>query len=71
MGKSVKSKPKSESLPIPGGLVMYLYDAGDSHRNFVRMDFLDYSTYHDYYMILDKRKLKEVADFINQYLENN
>ncbi len=35
-----KPKPKTESFPInDDALVMYLYDAGDSHRNFVRMDF--------------------------------
>ena len=70
-GKVTKPKSKSDSLSVSDGLVMYLYDAGDSHRNFVRMDFNDYSTYHDYCMILDRSKLKEVADFINKYLENN
>lgn len=70
MGKVAKSQPKTESLPISDGLIMYLYDAGDSHRNFVRMDFNDYSTYHDFHMILDRTKLKEMADFIYNYLEN-
>jgi predicted protein tyrosine phosphatase len=52
-------------------LVMYLYPAGDSSNNYVRVDFNDYSTYKDYCMIMDKSKLREVADFINKYLENN
>ena len=74
MGKSTKLK--TESLPIADGLVMYLYDAGDSPRKFIRMDFVttplenDYSTYHDFHMILDRATLKGMADFINQYLEN-
>jgi len=70
MGKSVKPKPKTESLSVADGLVMYLYDAGDSARRFIRMDFDDYSTYHDFHLILDRSKLREVADFINKYLEN-
>jgi predicted protein tyrosine phosphatase len=67
MGKSAKT----ESLPFADGLVMYLYPAGDSSNNYVRVDFNDYSTYKDYCMIMDKSKLREVADFINKYLENN
>lgn len=70
MRKSVKPKPKTESLSVADGLVMYLFDAGDSAGKFVRMDFNDYTTYNDYCMILNRAKLKEVADFINNYLEN-
>lgn len=66
MGKSAKT----ESLPISDGLVMYLYDAGDTGNNYVRMDFNDYSSYRDYFMIMDRSKLKEVGDFIKHFLEN-
>lgn len=65
MGKSAKT----DSLPISDGLVMYLHGAGDSGERYVRVDFNDYSTYKDFYMIMDRTKLREVADFINQYLE--
>ena len=67
----MRKSTKTESLPISDGLVMYLYDAGDSARKFIRMDFNDYSTYEDFYMIIDRIKLREVADFIYKYLENN
>ena len=60
---------KSESFPICDGLVMYLHGAGDSGERYVRVDFNDYSTYKDFYMIMDRTKLREVAYFINQYLE--
>lgn len=69
MGKSTKT----ESLPISDGLVMYLYNAGDSGERYVRVDFTDYSCYgraNNLNMIMDKEKLKEMADFINNYLEN-
>jgi hypothetical protein len=69
MGKSAKT----ESLPISDGLVMYLYGAGDSGERYVRVDFTDYSCYgraNNLNMIMDKEKLKEMADFILQYLEN-
>ena len=69
MGKSAKT----ESLPISDGLVMYLYGAGDSGERYVRVDFTDYSCYgraNNLNMIMDKEKLKEMADFINNYLEN-
>lgn len=62
---------KTESLPISDGLVMYLHGAGDSGDRYVRVDFNDYSTYKDFYMIMDRAKLKGVADFIYKYLENN
>ena len=65
MGKSAKT----DSLPISDGLVMYLHGAGDSGERYVRVDFNDYSTYKDFYMIMDRTKLREVAYFINQYLE--
>ena len=68
-GKSAKPKPKTESLPISDGLVMYLYDAGDSARNFIRMDFNDYSTYVDFFMILDRHTLRNMAEFITNYLD--
>lgn len=69
MGKSAKPKPKTQSLPISDGLVMYLYDAGDSARKFIRMDFNDYSTYDDFFMILDRQTLRNVAEFITSYLD--
>jgi hypothetical protein len=63
---------KSESFDInANGLVMYLYSAGDSGNKYTRVDFNDYSNYHDYYMIMDRKTLKGMADFINNYLENN
>ena len=62
---------KTESLPISDGLVMYLHGAGDSGDRYVRVDFNDYSTYKDFYMIMDRAKLKGVADFIYKYLEND
>lgn len=69
--KPSKPKPKTESLSVADGLVMYLYDAGDSARKFIRLDFNDYSTYHDFHMILDRATLKGMADFIYKYLEND
>ncbi len=69
VGKSAKPKPKTQSLPISDGLVMYLYDAGDSARKFIRMDFNDYSTYDDFFMILDRQTLRNVAEFITSYLD--
>ena len=66
MGKSAKT----DSLPISDGLVMYLHNAGDSGERYVRVDFNDYSSYKDFYMIMDRTKLREVADFINNYLDN-
>ena len=65
-GKSAKT----DSLPISDGLVMYLHGAGDSGDRYVRVDFNDYSTYKDFYMIMDKPTLKGMADFIYKYLEN-
>lgn len=66
MGKSAKT----DSLPISDGLVMYLHGAGDSGDRYVRVDFNDYSSYKDFYMIMDRTKLREVAEFILNYLEN-
>lgn len=66
MGKSAKT----DSLPISDGLVMYLHGAGDSGERYVKVDFNDYSTYKDFYMIMDRSKLKRMADFIYKYLEN-
>jgi hypothetical protein len=72
MGKTAKSKPKSESFPVnDDGLVMYLYSAGDNGNRYTRVEFNDYSTYNDYIMIMDRETLKGMADFINKYLENN
>jgi hypothetical protein len=68
MGKLVKSE--TTSLPISDGLVMYLYDAGDSCGNYSRVDFVNYSNYNDFLMIMDRSKLKEVAEFILKYLDN-
>jgi hypothetical protein len=63
---------KSESFPINAdGLVMYLYTAGDNGNRYTRVEFNDYSTYNDYIMIMDREALKGMADFINNYLENN
>lgn len=61
----------SESFPIEDDLVMYLYDAGDNRNKYVRVDFNDYSSYANFYMIMDRPKLKGLADFILKYLENN
>jgi alpha-beta hydrolase superfamily lysophospholipase len=68
--KSGKQPTKTDSLPISDGLVMYLHGAGDSGERYVRVDFNDYSTYKDFYMIMDRTKLREVAEFILKYLEN-
>ena len=71
MPKPAKPKLKSESFPINAdGLVMYLYDTGDNANRYVSMDFNDYSNYDKFYMILDRPTLKGMADFINNYLEN-
>jgi hypothetical protein len=68
MGKTAKS----ESFDINAdGLVMYLYSAGDNGDRYTRVEFNDYSTYNDYIMIMDRETLKGMADFINNYLENN
>ena len=69
MGKM--AKPKSASLPMSDGFVMYLYDAGDKRNKYIRLDFNDYANYDNFYMIVDREKLKRMADFINNYLENN
>lgn len=81
----MKSQTNKESLPLKGKkptksesfvieddcLVMYLHDAGDKRNKYIRLDFNDYANCDDFYMILDKQTLKRMADFINNYLENN
>jgi len=67
MGKSAKT----DSLPISDGLVMYLYDVADGDKRYVRVDFKDYSTYNRSYILMKRTKLKEMADFIYKYLDNN
>ena len=69
--KELLKQSKTESLPISDGLVMYLHGAGDSGERYVRVDFNDYSSYKDFYMIMDRPTLKGMADFIYKYLENN
>lgn len=66
MGKSAKT----ESLPISDGLVMCLYDVDSDNKKYVRVDFKDYSTYNRSYILMNRTKLKEMADFIYKYLEN-
>lgn len=67
MGKSAKT----DSLPISDSLVMYLYDVADGDKRYVRVDFKDYSTYNRSFILMNRTKLREVADFILKYLENN
>lgn len=63
---------RSQSFDINAdGLAMYLYSAGDNGNRYTKVDFNDYSTYNDYCMIMDRETLKGLADFINNYLENN
>lgn len=64
-------KQPTKSFPVEDDLVMYLYDAGDNRNKYVRVDFNDYSSYANFYMIMDRPKLKGLADFIYEYLENN
>jgi hypothetical protein len=85
MGNSAKSQTNKESLPLKRSqptktesfvieddcLVMYLYDAGDKRKKYIRLDFNDYANCDDFYMILDKPTLKGMADFIYKYLEKN
>jgi hypothetical protein len=80
----MKSQTNKESLPIKGrqptksecfeinddALVMYLYDAGDKRKKYIRLDFNDYANCDDFYMVLDRPTLKGMADFIYKYLEN-
>jgi hypothetical protein len=85
MGKSAKSQTNKESLPLKcsqptksecfeindDALVMYIYDAGDKRKKYIRLDFNDYANCDDFYMVLDRPTLKGMADFIYKYLENN
>lgn len=71
VSRGKKPTKTSESLPISDGLVMYLYDAGDSGSRYVRVDFNDYSYYKDLCMVMDRNTLKGMADFIYKYLEND
>ena len=69
---SGRQPTKSESFPInEDALVMYLYDAGDKRKKYIRLDFNDYANCDDFNMILDKPTLKGMADFIYKYLEND
>jgi hypothetical protein len=58
MGKMAKS----ESFDIDNDLVMHLDYNGDT----IRVEFNDYYNHDDFYMILDVKKLKGMADFIYQ-----
>jgi hypothetical protein len=69
MGKVAKSK--TESFDIDNDLVMYLYDTGDNKDGDVIVNLNDYYNHDDFCMIVDVKKLKGMADFINNYLENN
>ena len=70
VAKNATTKP--ESFSIDGDhLVMYLHDSGAKNGQYVRVDFNDYYTFDKFYMIMDKKTLKGMADFINNYLENN
>lgn len=63
---------KTESFSIDGDhLVMYLHDSGAKNGKYVRVDFNDYYTFDKFYMIMDRKTLKGMADFIYKYLENN
>ena len=82
MGKTAKSQTNKESLPLKcsqptksecfeindDALVMYLYDAGDKRKKYIRLDFNDYANCDDFYMVLDRPTLKGMADFILKYL---
>ena len=71
MGKSAKSKTKSESYPIEDNdIVMYLHDGGAKNSQYIRVDFNDYSTYDEFFMVMDRETLKGMADFIYKYLDN-
>jgi len=72
MGKAVKSETESEDIlywefDIDKDLVMDLYDAGNKC---VRVELSDYYNKDYFCMILDAKKLKRMADFLNKYLEN-
>ena len=68
--KELLKQSKTESFDIENDLVMYLYDAGDNRDKYVRVDFSDYYNHDDFFMIVDVKKLKGMADFIYKYLEN-
>jgi hypothetical protein len=61
MGKTAKS----ESFDIDNDLVMHLDYNGDT----IRVEFNDYYNHDDFYMIVDVKKLKGMAEFILKYLE--
>ena len=68
--KTGKKPTKSESFPVnEDGLMLYLYGAGDKGGRYTRMDFKDYSNRDDFLMVLDRKTLKGMADFIYKYLE--
>ena len=81
MAKESKSKVKLGKQPTKSEcfvinddtlpLVMYLYDAGDKRKKYIRLDFNDYANCDDFLMVLDRPTLKGMADFILKYLENN
>lgn len=81
VAKNATTKPESfgregidgepESFSIDGDhLVMYLHDTGAKNSRYVRVDLNDYYTFEKFYMIMDRKTLKGMADFILQYLEN-
>jgi hypothetical protein len=68
----VAKNATTESFSIDGDhLVMYLHDTGAKNSQYVRVDLNDYYTFDKFYMIMDREKLKGMADFIYKYLENN
>ena len=70
VAKNATTKP--ESFSIDGDhLVMYLHDTGAKNSRYVRVDLNDYYTFEKFYMIMDRKTLKGMAEFILKYLENN
>lgn len=70
--KRGKKPTKTESYPIEDNdIVMYLHDGGAKNSQYIRVDFNDYSTYDEFFMVMDRETLRGMADFINNYLENN
>lgn len=63
MGKTAKSK--TESFDIENDLVMHLDYNGDT----IKVEFNDYYNHDDFYMILDRQTLRNVAEFITNYLD--
>lgn len=69
--KSGKQPTKSESFAInEDGFMLYLYGAGDKAGRYIRVDFKDYVHGDDFVMVLDRKTLKGMADFIYEYLGN-